>query len=71
MITSADEFQIVKNVLASTRGLNNEINWAKVSQILLWGTDHSGSTSSIAKAQELGVDPYSKVWKKAEVEVEE
>ena len=68
MITSADEYQIVKNVLASTRGLNNEINWAKVSQILLWGTDHCGSTSSIAKCRELGVDPYGKAWKK---EVEE
>lgn len=68
MIASADEYQIVDNVLTSTSGLKNVLNWVKVQQILLCGTSHAGSTSSIAKCRELNVDPYGKAWKK---EVEE
>lgn len=64
MIQGADEFQIVENVINHTRGLRSSINWHKVQVILLYGTNHSGSTSSRNKARELGVDPYSCVWEK-------
>ena len=64
MIQSADEFQIVKNVLHHTKGLKSTMNWCKVQKILLCGTSHSGRTSSCTKARELGVDPYGYKWEK-------
>lgn len=68
MIESVDEFNIVKNVIESTIGLKYKPNWVKVQMILLWGTDHSGSTSSCAKCRELGVDPDNKEWERVEEE---
>lgn len=65
MIKSANEFQIVKNVIDNTKGLRHVENWHKVQVILLGGTSHSGRTSSIEKAIELGVEPYSSMWRKA------
>lgn len=64
MIESANEFQIVKNVINTTKGLKRTMNWVKVQQILLNGTTHSGRTSSVEKAIELGVNPYSMKWQK-------
>lgn len=32
--------------------------WVIVQRLLLWGTTHSGRTSSIEKCIELGLDPY-------------
>ena len=66
MIESANEFQIVKNVINVSRGLRRTMNWYKVQQVLLNGTTHAGKTSSINKAIELGVDPYSLKWEKWE-----
>lgn len=67
MIESANEFQIVKNVINATNGLKRAINWHKVQSILLNGTSHSGRTSSVEKAIELGVDPYSVKWERKQV----
>lgn len=67
MIQSADEFQIVENVIRHTRGLKSAMNWYKVQNILLIGTSHSGMTSSCTKARELGVDPYGYKWEKTQI----
>lgn len=59
-IPVASELQILRNAcsLMSKKWNRRTVNWAKVKFILLWGTNHSGSSSSIDKCRELGIDPW-------------
>ena len=74
MIESASEKKIVENYVTMVVTDINETNeyldeenqlgypgmsyWVIVQNLLLWGTTHSGRTSSIEKCIELGLDPY-------------
>lgn len=58
-MSKENELRIVKNFLAlmpkSYRQRHQ--NWFVVQSILIRGTDMAGSTSSIEKCRELGIDP--------------
>lgn len=58
-IKSAHDLQILRNVigLLPKTYRNRNTNAVIVSDILLVGTDHSGSTSSHNKCIELGINP--------------
>lgn len=59
-IPIASDLQLLRNACErmSKKWNRLTVNWAKVQTFLLWGTDHSGSRSSIEKCREMGIDPW-------------
>lgn len=52
----------LRRVIENSRGRyfkKASYNWVLVQELIQWGTGESGSTSSIAKCKEIGLDPYS------------